>query len=254
MFKWTEGIMKGMLSETKSPSSFKRIPLELPDGPVIKDGPLPTKKIPEELPEPDIHGRLGDPIPMTHIPKELPENVKGDSTLEEKAESSKEAEDKTARYYDDNGRLYRIGNNLLPNTEYDINGYHYETDHRGRIISAEGNLQVKDHDGRPSIKDSMDNIGKGDQKETDDRGHLIGDQFNGSNGMENIVPQDADINRKDYKELENELAKEVKAGKDVHVKVEPIYEGDSHRPTDIIVTYSIDGEESVRFFPNENGR
>lgn len=97
----------------------------------------------------------------------------------------------------------------------------------------------------------MEDIGKGDQKETDDRGHLIGDQFNGSNGMENMIPQDSDINRKDYKALETELAKEVAAGKEVYVKVEPIYEGDSHRPVAVMVTYTIDGEESVRVFPNE---
>ena len=100
-------------------------------------------------------------------------------------------------------------------------------------------------------KDSMEDIGKGDQKETDDRGHLSGDQFNGSNGMENMIPQDSDINRKDYKALETELAKEVAAGKEVYVKVEPIYEGDSHRPVAVMVTYTIDGEESVRVFPNE---
>ena len=70
-------------------------------------------------------------------------------------------------------------------------------------------------------------------------------------GMENMIPQDSDINRKDYKALETELAKEVAAGKEVYVKVEPIYEGDSHRPVAVMVTYTIDGEESVRVFPNE---
>lgn len=168
-----------------------------------------------------------------------------------KAYPCKEVEDGTAYYYDDNGNLYRIDDNLLPNTEYDINGYRYETDEEGRIVSAEGRLQVKDHEGRPAIKDSIEDIGKGDQKKTDDRGHLIGDQFNGSNGMENMIPQDSDINRKDYKALETELAKEVAAGKEVYVKVEPIYEGDSHRPVAVMVTYTIDGEESVRVFPNE---
>jgi DNA/RNA endonuclease G (NUC1) len=65
-----------------------------------------------------------------------------------------------------------------------------------------------------------------------------------------MVPQDANINRKDYRNFENELAKEVHAGKKVYVKVEPIYEGDSKRPVTIMVTYSIDEKESVRLFPN----
>lgn len=153
-------------------------------------------------------------------------------------------------YYDDNGKLYRVDNELAPNTEYEINGYKYKTDDQGRIISAEGTLHMKERKGRLPIKDSIEEIGKGDQKEGDDRGHLIGDQFDGSNGLENMVPQDANINEKDFRNFENELAKEVKDGKEVNVKVEPVYEGESRRPGAIAVTYSIDGEESVRVFPN----
>ena len=153
-------------------------------------------------------------------------------------------------YYDDNGKLYRVENDLAPNTEYEINGYKYTTDSHGRIISAEGTLHMKTHEGRRPIADSIDDIGKGDQKEGDDRGHLIGDQFDGSNGLENMIPQDANINRNDFRNFENELAKEVKDGKEVHVKIEPIYDGDSRRPVAIVVTYSIDGVESVKVFPN----
>lgn len=161
-----------------------------------------------------------------------------------------EEEDGRKCYYDDNGELYRIDADLLPNHTYEINGYQYETDDEGRIISAGGNLKLKDREGRLPIRDSLEDIGKGDEKEDDDRGHLIGDQFNGSNGLENMIPQDAEINRNDYKNFENELAKAVKEGKEVYVKVEPVYEGDSHRPTALVVTYSIDGEENVRIFPN----
>lgn len=153
-------------------------------------------------------------------------------------------------YYDDNGKLYRVENDLAPNSEYEINGYKYKTDDCGRIVSAEGVLHMKDREGRLPIKDSIENIGKGDQREGDDRGHLIGDQFDGSNGLENMIPQDANINRNDFKNFENELAKEVKDGKEVYVKIEPVYDGDSRRPVAVVVTYSIDGEESMRFFPN----
>lgn len=163
----------------------------------------------------------------------------------------KEVRDGKTYYYDANENLYRVDNDLVPNNQYEINGYKYETDENGRIISAEGDLHLKDRDGRLPIKDSIEDVGKGNQKATDDRGHLIGDQFDGSNGLENLVPQDANINRNDFKNFENELAKEVKEGKNVHVKVEPVYDGDSHRPSAIVVTYSIDGEESVRVFPND---
>lgn len=153
-------------------------------------------------------------------------------------------------YYDDNGEIYRVDDNLAPNAEYEINGYKYKTDEKGRIVSVDGALHMKDREGRRPIKDTIEDIGKGYQREGDDRGHLIGDQFDGSNGMENMIPQDANINRNDYKNFENELAKEVKDGKEVCMKVEPIYEGESRRPVAILVTYTIGGEESIRIFPN----
>ena len=161
-----------------------------------------------------------------------------------------ETRDGETYYYDDNGRLYRVGNELAHNSEYEINGYKYKTDEKGRIVSAEGTLHLKNREGRLKIRDSIEDIGKGDQQEGDDRGHIIGDQFDGSNGLENMIPQDPDINKKDFRLFENQLAEEVRSGKEVYVEVEPIYEGVSRRPVAIVVTYSIDGEESVRVFPN----
>ena len=154
-------------------------------------------------------------------------------------------------HYDDNGNLYRVGNELLPNAEYVVNGYKYATDSNGRIIKAEGQLHLKNHDGKLPIKDSIEDISKGDHKTTDDRGHLIADQFGGSNGLENMIPQDASINRGAYKQFEQELAKEVKSGKNVSVSIEPVYNGDSHRPSALAVSYGIDGREGVRIFSNE---
>lgn len=153
-------------------------------------------------------------------------------------------------YFDDNGELYRVDKELLPESEYTINGYEYKTDDIGRIVSAEGKLHLKNHEGRLDIKDSKSDIGKGDEKETDDRGHLIGDRFDGSNGLENMVPQDSKINKGEFNQFENQLAKEVSAGNDVRVKIEPIYSGESRRPDAIGVTYSINGETSMRIFPN----
>lgn len=152
--------------------------------------------------------------------------------------------------FDDNGELYRVNNDLIPNNSYEINGYHYRTDWLGRIIWAKAILHMKERDSRFPIRDSIEDIGKGDQKEGDDRGHLIGDQFDGSNGLENMIPQDAEVNRNGFKNLENELAREVKDGKEVKVEIKLEYQGTSRRPEALIVTYSIDGEKSVRVFPN----
>ena len=154
------------------------------------------------------------------------------------------------KYLDDNGKLYRVDNDLLHDSEYDINGYHYTTDDQGRIVCAEGTLHLKNRSSRLPIKDSMDAIGKGDQMPGDDRGHLIGDQFDGSNGLENMIPQNSDVNQKDFRNFENELAAEVKNGSKVYYKVEPLYDGASKRPNGLIVSYDIDGDENIIFFPN----
>ena len=153
-------------------------------------------------------------------------------------------------YFDDNGALYRIEKSLIPNNNYEINGYKYYTDEKARITFVEGVLHMKEREGRLPIKDSIEDIGKGDQRDKDDRGHIIGDRFDGSNGLENMIPQDAEINRNDFKNFENELAERVKAGDIVKVKIELLYDRGSWRPTDIFFIYSINGVEDMRIFPN----
>lgn len=153
-------------------------------------------------------------------------------------------------YTDDNGDVYRVNNDLVADNSYEINGYKYETDDHGRIVSAEGKLQLRSRD-RLTIKDSIEDIGKGDEKETDNKGHVIADRFNGSNGLENIVAQDANLNCVDYNKFETQLAKEVSAGKDVHMRVDLDYPGKSYRPDSFIVSYSINGEEFVMVFSND---
>lgn len=152
--------------------------------------------------------------------------------------------------HDDYGKAYRIDDELLPNNDYSINGYKYSTDELGRKSSVEGELHLKTHEGRMFIKDSLETIGKGYQELGDDRGHIIGDQFGGSNGLENMIPQKADVNRVAFKNFENQLANEVKAGNSVHVKIDLVYDGASHRPSDIAVQYDINGKQNVRFFSN----
>ena len=89
-------------------------------------------------------------------------------------------------------------------------------------------------------------------RDTDDRGHLIGHQFGGSDRLENLVPMDAKLNQGDFVKLESTLADAVKDGADVRMKVEPVYEGDSTRPSEFRVTYSIDGDKDVVVFKNES--
>ena len=160
--------------------------------------------------------------------------------------------DNTKEYRDDNGVKYREGNELVPNIEFEKNGYKYKTDEQGRVISAEGELQVKDHEGRSDM-DSRAAVDKGEMRESDDRGHLIADRFNGSGGIENLVPMDSELNQHgDYQKMENTLADAMKDGATVELRVEPKYDGDSTRPSEFCVSYSIDGEKEVVVFKNES--
>ena len=188
--------------------------------------------------------------------KDLPDEV-GSSEVDDLPD---EVGDKTdvggkKQYYDDNGKLYRVDNELVANSEYSINGYDYKTDEQSRIISARGKIQTKNHEGRPPIEDSMENIGRGDQKKTDDRGHLIADRFNGGNGLENLIPMDSELNRKggDYYKLEDYMADAVASGADVYAEINVVYDGDSARPSEFRITVLVDGEKEIYVFKNEGG-
>ncbi len=160
--------------------------------------------------------------------------------------------DGNKEYFDDNQLKYREGNDLIPNNTFEINNYIIKTDDMGRVISTEGQLQVKDHEDRRDM-DPRSVVNKGDMRDTDDRGHLIADRFNGSGGIENLVPMDSELNRHgDYMKMENTLADAVNAGASVYLKVEPRYENNSTRPSEFKVTYTIDGEKEVHVFKNES--
>ncbi len=181
------------------------------------------------------------------IAKETWNNTIQESTL---YKPKKESQPDGDHYYDDYGNEYRINNNLTPNNTYEINGYSYQTDNMGRIKSVEGQLHIKTREGRLPIRDLIEDIGKGNELKTDHRGHLVGDQFDGTNGLENMIPQDANINRGSYNKFECQLATEVKEGKVVEVDIEVNYDVESRRPTELIVMYTIDGITDIKIFPN----
>lgn len=164
--------------------------------------------------------------------------------------SSDGSDQQPKEYFDDNGTKYREGNDLLPNNTFERNGYEYTTDEQGRVVSAEGQLQVKNHKGRNEMPDDRKVVAKGEMADTDDRGHLIADRFNGSGELENLVPMEGKLNKGDYAKLEDKLADAVNDGADVRMKVEPAYEGDSVRPTEFVISYSIDGERDMVVFRN----
>lgn len=165
----------------------------------------------------------------------------------EKIDPNKLIEPKTrteTEYRDENGTLYRVGKELLPNVEYHLDGYDYRTDSKGRIVHAGGQLKLSGETRQP-MKAKIHDVGRGNEKSNDQVGHLKGDRFGGSSDIENTVAMDAKVNQRSYKRIENICAKAIKEGHVVELHTDPKYKGDSHRPSEFRVTYVIDGEKTV---------
>lgn len=130
---------------------------------------------------------------------------------------------------------------LKPDVEYTTNeGYRYTTDSHRRISSAEANLQLGKADRNQYAQRTA---GGEDRLTTDDGGHLIASIFKGSGEIDNLVPMNSTLNGSEYKTLENTWKGALEAGKTVEVKIEPIYGGNSVRPSKFEVEYKIDGKK-----------
>lgn len=145
---------------------------------------------------------------------------------------------------DDNGNIYKInGSELTPDTEYTIDGVTYTTDSNGRIISCDG-VPKQTPEGIRDTK-AQEQAGGEDRQEGDQGGHILARILGGSKGIENMLAMRGPINQGPYHSMEKEIDKALSDGKDVHIHVDVKYKGDSERPSKIIVTYSIEGKETV---------
>ena len=61
-----------------------------------------------------------------------------------------------------------------------------------------------------------------------------------------IYSMDGEVNQGDYRKIETKLETALKEGADVRAETEPVYEGNSTRPKEFKVTYTIDGEKRNR--------
>ncbi len=193
-----------------------------------------------------------DDLTETEEQKDIEETEPSDLVEESQDQdrSHKERIDGHTYYFDSNGDLYRVDSTLMSSASYELNGYHFQTDDFGRIETVRGILHLRDRD-RMAITDKIEDIGWGYELETDDRGHIIGDRFDGPNRLENLIPQDFSINRGEYNSFEKELADAVSDKKEVYLQVELAYPDDSFRPEELVATYTIDGETFERHFPNQ---
>ena len=140
---------------------------------------------------------------------------------------------------------------LKPNENYEVNGYSYETDRYGRITRCEGNLRLES--GKRYLNHQV-RAGGEYRLGTDVGGHLIADRFGGSGRVDNIVPMDARLNDGDYKKMENEWARELEKGNQVHVEIRCRYSGDSERPDSFMIKYKMTDQYGVDHYQTKRFR
>ena len=152
---------------------------------------------------------------------------------------------------DATGTVFMQNGKLLPNTTYQLGQNIYQTDSLGRIVKVQfENLELTTRKGRLGSVNSLDEIGRGFQKAGDDRGHLIGDRFNGDNSLANMVSMNSTLNRGEYEAMENAWADAIMNGDNVSGTMELTYSGSSFRPDEIEVAYSIGRRMVTRIFQN----
>lgn len=123
---------------------------------------------------------------------------------------------------------------LKPDIDYTTKeGYYYKTDSNGRISNVEAKLDLGKAERNQYAQRT---VGGKDRLPNDDGGHLIASIFKGSGEIDNLVPMNATLNRSEYKTLENTWKKTLEEGKEVTIKVKPIYEEKSSRPSEFKIS------------------
>ncbi|MCG3471806.1 DUF637 domain-containing protein [Xenorhabdus bovienii] len=144
-------------------------------------------------------------------------------------------------------------NKPKPNEIYHVDGnITYHTDSLSRTKQVETTLVLSKNDRSPyqqSKAGKTGNVG-------DEGGHLIASIFNGPGEKINLVPMNGNLNKGEWKKMENSWAKDLKDGKQIDVKITPVYKSNNVRPDEINVRYSIDGGRPVivNFNNSEGGK
>lgn len=114
-------------------------------------------------------------------------------------------------------------NNPYLFSENQAGKYTYSVDEYG-MKSAYGSLKLADESHRDNAAQrtagGLMRRGIDSEGGPDDGGHSIGARFGGSTGEENLTAQNRNVNRGQYKSLENQWEKHLKDGEKVYVYIE----------------------------------
>lgn len=156
-------------------------------------------------------------------------------------------------YFDDNAKAYLettkkfsdnqakvVSQRLAPNSEIVKGNFTAQTDAFGRpSLNRITDLAVKD-----GSRNSLNSVAKDiSYRDTDHKGHIIGDNFNGPASRENVVPMDQLVNQGQFKKVEN-LVRDLKAqGHTIDYEVKINYTSSTAaRPSSFEPSIKVDGE------------
>ncbi|AQR75833.1 hypothetical protein BXU08_10940 [Sphingomonas sp. LM7] len=122
-------------------------------------------------------------------------------------------------------------------------------DEQNRTRRVSGEITLNSEQGRS--RSAQLAAGGPDRRASDHGGHYIARRFDGPTEAFNHFAQDGNFNQSDYAKLEEEWARAKHDGKNVRVKIVPVYEGSSQRPSVLNVWFWIDGVRKSKKFPNE---
>ncbi len=138
-----------------------------------------------------------------------------------------------------------------PNRVVTRNCYRFELDAQNRVVRVEGDLQLDPS--QPRNQKAQLKAGGTDRKDDDDGGHYIGRRFKGPTDEFNHFAQNLNLNRGEFKKLENAWERDLKAGRKVRVQIGPYFDNKSLRPEGLEVTFWVNGAADRRRFSNEPG-
>lgn len=90
-----------------------------------------------------------------------------------------------------------------------------------------------------------------ERRASDDGDHYSAARFNGPSEAFNHFAQNANFNRGGFRVLEDEWAREKRAGRAVTVRIVPQFYDASVRPSKINVWWTVDGKKKTVRFSNE---
>jgi hypothetical protein len=136
-----------------------------------------------------------------------------------------------------------LNKDLIPSADYQVGKALYKTDKKGRVNEVSANLDYNkaDSNGHQQTAAGETN-GIKDGQSTDEGGHLIASILNGTGDQINYLPMTKNLNRGQWRKMENKWARALKETppKNVDIKIKPVYTGNSKRPSEYRVEYTID--------------